>query len=342
MDTGAERAEAAAVWAMRLADGELAPGARRAFDAWIAADPLNSAAFEEVVGAWQTVDRYATSVPIMAMRRAALAHAHRAAPRRRAGLPPAWAGIAACLVAVVAAAVLWLWTRPDSYQTGIGERRVVVLADGSRLSLDGDSVVQVRLTGDRRRLWLTKGRAKFDVAKDALRPFSVTAGDKIVVATGTQFSVERLGGTVRVILYEGHVAVLRDSGAAPAPVEVPVAHAMLPAERVLRPGYELALAPASSLRGDGDGAHLARIDPVGTLGWESGLLVFSDEPLTTAVARVNRYLDHPLQLADDRTGELRISGVFHAGDIRAFADGLRVFDVRTRRSPDGSSLILSR
>src|SRR3546814_12464145 len=45
------------------------------------------------------------------------------------------------------------------------------------------------------------------------RPFSVAAAGKIVVATGTEFSVELLGRETRVILYEGHVAVLNGSAA---------------------------------------------------------------------------------------------------------------------------------
>src|SRR3546814_14684556 len=49
--------------------------------------------------------------------------------------------------------------------------------------------------------------------KDPLRPFSVAAAGKIVVATGTEFSVELLGRETRVILYEGHVAVLNGSAA---------------------------------------------------------------------------------------------------------------------------------
>ncbi len=36
--------------------------------------------------------------------------------------------------------------------------------------------------------------------EDPLRPFSVQAGPRMVIATGTQFSVEKLSGEVRVVL----------------------------------------------------------------------------------------------------------------------------------------------
>jgi hypothetical protein len=73
-------------------------------------------------------------------------------------------------------------------------------------------VDRVRMSGKQRELTLVRGRAKFDVAKDPLRPFTVVAGDKIVVATGTSFSVEMVGKDVRVLLYHGRVSVL-DRGA---------------------------------------------------------------------------------------------------------------------------------
>src|SRR3546814_19363224 len=64
-----------------------------------------------------------------------------------------------------------------------------------------------------RQVELLAGRAKFDVAKDPQRPFTVAAGDKLVVAVGTRFSVELIDGQVRVILYEGQVEV-RDRNSA--------------------------------------------------------------------------------------------------------------------------------
>ena len=49
-------------------------------------------------------------------------------------------------------------------------------------------------------LRLESGRAAFDVAKDAQRPFSVAVGDRVVVATGTEFSVEKVN---REIPFDG-------------------------------------------------------------------------------------------------------------------------------------------
>src|SRR3546814_13438728 len=104
--------------------------------------------------------------------------------------------------------------RPDAYATHIGERQLAVLDDGSRVSLDAVTKVKVRMKDEARQVELLEGRAKFDVAKDPLRPFTVAAGDKLVVDVGTSFSVELIDGQVRVILHESGRASCRASGCA--------------------------------------------------------------------------------------------------------------------------------
>ena len=337
-----ERAEAAAVWAARLADEPLSIADQTDFDAWLDADPLNAQVLEEVVGAWRAVESYATSDPIVAMRRAALATAHRAPRassrhfgRRHIG----WIAAAACMILMVVSGGLWTVFAPQVYQTGIGERRVVALSDGSKISLDSATTVKVSYDGNSRRLWLENGRAKFDVAKDSLRPFSVTAVDKVVVATGTAFSVERMKQQVRVVLYEGHVAVLevgKDQKHHPVSVSEGLSYA--PAERLLKPGKELIL-PEEPARPDiVQAGKLTLVDPVRSLSWEAGQLVFEDEKLDVVVERMNRYATRPLSIGDRRISNVRISGVFHAGDTNALVQGLSAFGLRAQNSANAEVL----
>src|SRR3546814_14767664 len=53
--------------------------------------------------------------------------------------------------------------------------------------------------------------------------------------------------------------------------------------------------------------------------WESGHLVFADEPLSSVVERINRYATRPVKVDRD-IGKLRISGVFRTGDLDTFVD----------------------
>ncbi len=335
--------DAAAAWAVRLSESELSADQQAAFDRWLDADPRHGELLEEIMGAWRSVDRYANAEAMTALREQALASGRRAMRRRKQTFPTReiiGGLIAATVLAAVAGGFLWARLTPQTYETGLGERRVVALKDGSKLSLDAETVVKVRYAGDRRRLWLERGRAKFDVAKDALRPFSVSAADKMVVATGTAFSVELVNAQVRVVLYEGRVAVLKQEvqpgkSTTFAPVEV----GATPAERLLTPGRELILPDRSPAQLTAQTAVFEPADLERSLSWEGGLLVFNDEPLDIVVQRMNRYADAPLSVGNAATGRLRISGVFRAGDTESLVQGLSLgFGVQARTSRDGVAL----
>lgn len=330
-----DRAHEAAAWAVRLSDDPMPAAQRAEFQAWLDADPGNRTALEEIVGAWRGVEHYAASAPLMTLREAALASARRGLRQQREHRWSArrWAGasLAAGLLVAVMGALVWAWMRPTLYETGVGERRVVALSDGSRMSMDAATVVKIRYTGKERRIWLERGRARFEVARNPLRPFSVTAANEVVVATGTAFSVELVRQQVRVVLYEGHVAVLdREDGNVRRTVAVGARK--LPADQLLRPGKELVLpvAPQRS-RTPVVAATIAPADPVRSLSWEAGQLVFEDEPLDLVVERMNRYATRPLAIGDAGAAGVRVSGVFTAGDTEALTQGLKVaFGVESR------------
>lgn len=340
-----DRAEQAGAWCLRLAADGLSEHERAEFDAWLTADTANARAFDAAARAWEALDRASTSPELIAMRRNALDRFRRGHTTRwrrgRAGRRGvlALAAFAACLAIAAVGIGLWMHYAPQSYETGLGERRIVALNDGSRISLDAASRVKVRYGDGRRQLWLEQGRAKFAVARDPLRPFSVAAADKVVVATGTEFSVELLADRVHVILYEGGVDVLSGlpGGKALQPVEIPDDPAVPgePAAQVLVPGSEMVARIATAV------ARVESADPVRSLAWEAGQLAFADEPLASAVERMNRYADRPLAIGDDAAGRVRISGVFAAGDTEAFVEGVTgVFPVRTTVD-DGHQVFVS-
>lgn len=340
-----ERAERAATWAARLADGQVPPDQRADFQAWLDADPANGDALDDIVGAWGAIEHYAASEPMMALREAALASARRGMRRREHAWPRrrvAWALMAATLLVAVIGGGAWNFLAPHTYETGVGERRVVALSDGSKLSLDAATVVKVRYTGEKRRLWLERGRARFEVARNPLRPFSVEAGDEMVVATGTAFSVELVKKEVRVVLYEGHVVVLDRNGEGVRRT-VSVGPRRVPADQVLRPGRELILPVTVATQAQQPAAIVAMADPVRSLSWEAGQLVFEDERLDVAVERMNRYAERPLSVGDPATANVRISGVFRAGDTDALVQGLvTAFDLEARVEPKGVTLYRAR
>ncbi len=332
-DEAMRRLASAAVWRVRLTEEGLESSA--AFEAWLAEDAANDAAWRQVSTPWDLLGEQATNPEVVAARRQALARAaahpavHARARPRRAYL---WSGLAAGVVAIVAGA-LWLFAQPSEYRTALGERRVVTLEDGSQVSLDSQTVVQVRYSADARHLKLTRGQARFDVFHNTRRPFSVDAGDRTVIATGTSFNIDLRQSAVVVTLIEGRVLV---TPRAPA-VSRPAARKQETTAVRLEAGQTLTTAI--------DEPAPPRIEKVSldtVTSWESGRLIFDDEPLDEVVERVGRYSSQAILIGDQRAAKLRISGVFNAGDVATFVDTVsRYLPVQATSRPDGTIVLAS-
>jgi transmembrane sensor len=113
-----------------------------------------------------------------------------------------------------------------------GKTRRIVLADSSEVILDPLSEItwNESFTNNKRDIVL-KGRARFNVAKDKTRPFTVISGQLATTALGTQFIVTAFeqDELITVQLYEGRVVVKRADSL----------HAKLKKDFYLAPGEEL-------------------------------------------------------------------------------------------------------
>lgn len=340
-----DRDEQAAAWCMRLADGKLPRDVEVEFETW-SADPDNAKAFEEATSVWATAEAAANIPEVIQLRRAALENFTRTNRRRWTMSLPGrgvWRGLAAAVVvAIVVGCALLYQNLPQTevYRTNIGERRVVALADDSKISLDADTEVAVSLKRNRRDLVLVHGRAKFDVAKDPLRPFTVAAGNRIVVATGTSFSVELVNNAVHVLLYSGRVAVLDRKDRRTLSQEWSRGGGSLAAagNLILEPGHELVAESEGPLTG-----KVKPADPVLSLSWEAGQLAFDNEPLASVVEQSNRYSFQKLVIGDPSLAQLPVNGVFTAGDTVALAAGISALHegVKVERSPGRITLVLN-
>lgn len=306
-----EQLRQAAGWRVRLA--ELDRPSTPEFEAWLST-PGNAAAWRVVVGAWDLAGEAAVSTPLARrLQDARNLSWHARAPGQSRRLLPriAAAGVAGFLLAVAGWSVAHWLDRPESYAAGIGERRVVTLADGSLLSLDSRSEVTVRYTRSARELRLKSGQARFDVAHDVQRPFSVVAGNHKVIATGTAFNVDLSGPKVLVTLIEGRVVVVEDR-----PRAVPDRSHPLPSRR---DEVELTEGQQLSISAD-EPATIVTANLQGVTAWMKGQLFFDDEPLSSVIERFNHYTVTPIAIDDPRIADMRISGLFRAGDVGGFLE----------------------
>lgn len=302
----------AAVWVTRLHGPERSRAMERECLAWQALSSAHRLAFERCTDTWQEAAGLTRAQIQSAVeeRRGASSLGRRAVR--------VTVGVAMLGLAAVTALVLW---PGQTYGTGVGEQRLVILADGSRMTLNTSTEARVRLTDAHRIVTVKHGEALFEVAKDGGRPFVVKVADAQVVATGTAFLVRSTPPTQAssdafgVTLIEGQIMVQRSTGTAQGALEPPVV--MAPGERlqVVQSGSAARQSPVEVRV---DRPELDRL-----LAWKRGFAIFDGTTLREAVADMNRYSKVPIRLGDWEALEaLRISGTFRTGDNAAFAQAV--------------------
>ena len=310
----------ATLWRQRKDQGEWSVDDEAEFEVWLQEDARHVLAYEMVGELCDFLDQHAASPALISERRALLGRFERQTRGRRTGRAavlrtPGRRAVAALLVAAALGAVVVLpaISQGDVYRTGLGERRVIMLGDGSVLSLDAMSRVSVRYSKTERRLTLRRGQARFDVAHDTSRPFSVVARDRKVIATGTAFNIDMVSPEVRVTLIEGRVLVL------------PQASGVLRPQPNTRQSVELHPGESLVAKASGPGSLVEPTDLAQVTAWQQGQLMFENEPLGQAVERLNRFTTRKLVVADATAAALPISGAFNAGDVKAFLEALDEF-----------------
>lgn len=309
----------AAYWVVEATYSEMSPESRPELDAWLAADPRHRGAFARVRAALHVMEDAVieahlasvssmpvSSAPVFSDNDNAKGHGEIAPGPLRRGFFR-WsgrtvAGSAALAASVAALVVLGVPVLTPFKSTELAAtEEIVTLNDGSIATLRHHAKIEVMLSADFRRITLLSGEATFKVAKDKARPFVVRSGDVYAQATGTIYSVNRVGltgGTVKVT--EGSVlvwprderdqAVLLHAGAAvtldPGPIQPPPSKAM--ASPPLPP------------------PELAQIS-------------LDNVPIKSAVVRFNRVNSTKIIIADPAIGDIRIVGLFGANDVEQFA-----------------------
>jgi transmembrane sensor len=301
-------------------DGPNADQHRVAFERWRKADPAHARAYASLVETWQDTALISqTSLD-------------EARSLSRARQPfHGWGGVrlavaAACVVALGLSVAAYFHIEllvpmqpPAVYiATSVGVIRTQRLSDGSLVTLDTDSAITVDLSSALRLIRLTRGRARFDVAHDANRPFKVDAGDGEVVARGTLFDVDITRADLIVSLYRGAV----DVRLTPRDGSRPVVRRLAPRQRFLQAttGFE----------------PVVNATPAGEDRWTGGMLSFDSVTLADVASQANRYSNQHI-LVTPLASALKVTGTFRSGRSEDLARSLAaMFNLPLRRQADGN------
>jgi transmembrane sensor len=296
--------EEAARWLCELRDGDREQQTQ--FFMWLRRSPRHVEEFLFATTMWRKLERFGQSDPARIERLIAAAQAAERDTSSVAQLPisseePAQKGsratrtwmprVAAAILVIAVASSIWFFSmRSLSYETAVGEQRIVRLSDGSRVELNTRSQIAVRFSKHARDIRLIDGEALFTVAKDPVRPFRVDSGDTTIQAVGTQFNVYRHSQGTKVAVLEGVVRI--EDG--------PVA-------------IKLAAGEAAQIQSNG---QMIRHKPESIddeVVWRQQRLVFRADRLEDVVAEVNRYTPRAIRVEGDARS-VRLTAVFDADD----------------------------
>ncbi|TAN51396.1 MAG: FecR family protein [Methylococcaceae bacterium] len=279
-------------WFTKLHSGQATPADHQRFEAWRRRNPLHAKAYAEIEAFWALLDEPAQRV-----------FAGEAYPSRRPSSRPTAARrarrtlLVGAALAATATLLLWLpgalrlWG--SDYHTGWGERRELVLQDGSRVTLNTHAALSVDFSPQRRLIKLLEGEAYFQATHDPARPFLVVGAHGMVKVTGTAFNVYEQDDKVTVTVTSGRVRLYGEG------------------EEGLAVELSSGLQASHDARGTGP---VLRVDVAQALAWRNGLLVFTLQPLAAVVDELNRYLPGKIVIADPRISRRVVSGAFDLTD----------------------------
>lgn len=281
--------EEALGWVVRLSSGEATAEDYDNFRHWRDESKVNAAALIRARTLWLQLGAALPTAERQRRRRLSEGFARKAA----VGL----AGAAAVLLCIGVGQRYWSNWRYDA-ATSVGQVKTVILPDGSRVMLGGDTALNIDYRHGARAIQLARGEALFSVIHDPNRPFTVRAGIGEIRDVGTVFDIKLQGEGARIVVAQGAVEVASNGRRTP-----------LVADR------SLSLSPA-------------RFGPVTLVNakletaWSRGSLMLENTSLSDIIAALGPYYDGKIVLLNKAADHERLNAAIDLNRLDGWLSGL--------------------
>lgn len=288
----------AADWAAKSERGRVPETDQQSFQRWLEADERHRGAFMKALSVQIHLAKVGRANPHLAP--ASLIRGYRFRFRRMV----ITGAIAASLVlAIVGATLVGTKTVAMTFATPVGAVRVVALPDGSAMTMNTGTKAELAYALLSRNISLSEGEALFDVVKNKLRPFRVTARGTQVRAVGTSFSVKNVAGLpLEVLVREGVVAIETAASNNTHTTEV-----------------------RANTRAIIDASGQVRVKTVSdseilnAMSWRQGYIFLANRTLAEAAKEFARYSPMTIVVRDPAVAKRVVSGLFKATAPLCFA-----------------------
>ncbi len=305
----------AAAWVAKLDSGDMSEAAQTALKAWVSRSPKHKRQLYFLANMWDGIDDMWNEEILSTPEKSELREAFW--EKSRGAL-----AMAASIILVFLSLFMINDQGRDEvlnivYTSHIGEQKIVTLDDGSTISLNTDTQVEILFSKNKRKVRLLKGEALFEVTKDKSRPFLVYAGSGVVRAVGTAFVVQLHAKKVEVTVTEGRVelSTYKQGGG-----DVDMKEMLAENPQVLATLDAGQYAEFNTV--------IETIVPIEkeeierNLSWQHGQVIFDGERLDKVVEDINRYTELEIIVSDAQAKKILISGYFLTSDVKVILRSL--------------------
>lgn len=194
----------------------------------------------------------------------------------------------------------------QTISTPNGGQYKIVLSDGSQIMLNAATTLRFpsNFRGLSSRTVELKGEAYFEIAKDKLHPFLVTAGDQKVEVVGTHFNITSYSeeSEIKTTLLEGSVKVSS-----------------------LKTGLTKYLNPGQQASFSENAINVQDVEVEDAVAWKNGYFMFNYENLEDVMGKISRWYNIEVQYDDPS-----VKSVVFFGTISKFESILKVLNMLER------------
>jgi transmembrane sensor len=296
--------EVAIGWFIRIKDAEADDPLRSKFEQWLMANVAHQQAYADISKVWESFDSTDDLVKLADI-------ADQDAFFQQATHSKKIKNVIAGAMAAVAIGMGGLlgfqtWhaqpTMQIIAQAESGQVKSQRLEDGTLMTMNTGTDIEVTYYRDRRLVTLKRGEAIFEVSRDESRPFIIDSGKAKITVLGTRFAVNRLSKLVRVSVDHGTVKVEPQNAERSTHTSALILHDGEVAE----------------VKHDNTKPSHSHHQASDAFAFEKGMVIFEEADLDEIAETLSRYRKLPLVAEQPVSSKVHISSMLKTNAIETF------------------------
>lgn len=296
--------EVAIGWFIQIKDAEADDPLRSKFEQWLMANVAHQQAYADVANVWTSFD---SPHDLAKLADTADQNAFFQKSAQSKKIKNVIAGVvAAVAISVGGLLAFQTWHAQPvmqmAAQVAVGQVESQRLQDGTLMTMNTGTDIEVTYYRDRRLVTLKRGEAIFEVARDEARPFIIDSGKAKITVLGTRFAVNRLQQLVRVSVDHGTVKVESQH----------TGDATQASALILHDGE------VAEVKQDATKPMRSHQQAADAFAFEKGMVVFEQADLDEIAETLSRYRKLPLVAEKSAPQQVHISSMLKTSAIETF------------------------